>query len=442
MGDARTPATSPAGQEPMSGMGTVTPGEADLAPGQDPREGRKRHRRRVLAWTCGVLALVLLAAAVGVYLAYRHLNHNVRTRNITGMTGPRLVDPVPGDQNVLVVGSDSRSGTTGYGNPQYYTTAQSDTMMIVHLAANRKWAEVVSVPRDSWVNIPACNMGNGQLSPPQEFKINEAFALGALHGDQARGAACAIKTLQQDTGVPINHFAVVNFTGFQDMVNALGGVQVCTSQAINDPKSHLDLSAGYHTLNGREALGYVRARYSLGDGSDLDRIGRQQAFMSSLANRAESELYDPVAIYQFLDAATRSVTVDSGFGGAQGLYALATELRRLPTSKLTFITMPTYPDPANTANVLWQQPEASQIFKSMRDDVPYGNPAGQHAGTASPSPGAASGPAQPGGTPAPGGGGTPNLAGDSTPVPAGGGTPGPAPSPSVTTRTGNQNICT
>lgn len=430
MGEGRTPATHPADQEPAGGMGAVTSGEAALAPGQDPGERRKRHRRRVLAWTCGVLALVLLVAAAGVYLAYRHLNRNVYTRNISRMTGPRLADPVPGDQNILVVGSDSRAGTSGYGNPQYYATAQSDTLMIVHLAASRKWAEVISIPRDSWVSIPACNMGNGQMSSPQDFKVNESFALGSLHGDQATGAACTIKTLQQDTGVPINHFVAINFTGFKDMVNALGGVQVCTSQTINDPQAHLYLPAGYHTLDGQQALGYVRTRYSLGTGSDLERIGRQQAFMSSLANRAESELYNPLAIYRFLDAATRSVTADSGFGGIQGLYALATELRRLPVSKLTFITMPTYPrsliDPADTANVMWQQPQAGEIFTSLRDDVPFSSMEGRHASRGSPARGTGHGPAQPA----------------STPVPGGGSTPGLAPSPSVTTRTANQNICT
>ena len=412
-------------------MDAVTSGEPDTAPAPDGTGRRRQHRRRVLTWTCGILALILLVAAVGLYLTYRHLNHNVHARNIARLTGPRITDPVPGDQNILVVGSDSRAGTSGqYGNPQDYTTAQSDTLMIVHLAADRKWAEVVSIPRDSWVNIPACTMGNGQLSSPQQFKINEAFTLGSLYGDQATGAACTIKTLQAVTGVPINHFVAINFNGFKDMVNALGGVQVCTSQTINDPQSHLYLPAGYHTLNGNQALGYVRARYTLGTGSDLERIGRQQAFMSSLANRAQSELYNPIAIFQFLDAATRSVTIDSGMGGIQGLYALATELKRLPSDKLTFITMPTYPrsevDPADTANVLWQQPEANQIFTSLRDDVPFTGVAGQHSGRGSSARPAAPGPAQQAGAPAQGGSGSAS----------------PAPSPRVTTRTANQSICT
>ena len=431
MGEAPPSGAQPASREPTGQKDTVTSGGADLAPGEDARQQRKRHRRRVLAWTSGVLAVILLIAAVSVYLVYRHLNQNVHTGDIAGLTGPQIKDPVPGDQNIVVVGSDSRAGTRGqYGNPQKYTTAQSDTLMIVHLAASRKWAEVVSIPRDSWVSIPACKMGNGQTSSPQDFKINEAFSLGALGGNQASGAACTIKTLQQNTGVAINHFVAVNFNGFKDMVNALGGVPVCTSQTINDPQAHLYLPAGHHMLNGQEALGYVRARYSLGNGSDLERIGRQQAFMSSLASRAKSELYDPLAIYRFLDAGTRSVTVDSGFGGIQGLYGLATELRRLPTSKLTFITMPTYPrseiDPADTSNVMWQRPGADQIFASLRDDVPLSTLTGTHAGHASRA-------------------GHPRHASPASPASPGsaaGGTPSPAPSPAMTTRTGNQSICT
>jgi LCP family protein required for cell wall assembly len=422
----------PANQEPAGDMDEVKPGTADAAPEQQAIGRRKRHRRRVLAWTGGVLAVIVLLAATGLYLVYRHLNQNVQSRNITGLTGPRVKDPVPGDQNIVVLGSDSRSGTNGqYGNPQVYSSAASDTLMIVHLAANRKWAEVVSVPRDSWVNIPACNMGNGQTSDPQQFKINEAFTLGSLYGDQATGAACTIKTLQQNTGVPIDHFVSINFGGFKDMVNALGGVQVCTNQTINDPESHLYLPAGYHTLNGQQALGYVRARYTLGNGSDLERISRQQAFMSSLASRAASELYNPVATYGFLNAATKSVTVDSGFGGVHGLYALATELRSLPKNKLTFITMPTFPrseiDPTDTANVMWQQPQANEIFTSLRDDVPFSTvEAQQHSGRGSSARGAADA------TPGPGSG----------PAQGAGGTPSPAPSPSVTTRSGAQNICT
>jgi LCP family protein required for cell wall assembly len=126
-------------------------------------------------------------------------------------------------------------------------TDQSDTLMVIHIPADRKWAEVMSIPRDSYVNIPACRMGDGQLSSPTQFKINEAFALGNLYGNHtALGAACTIKTVEQDTGIYINHFIVVNFLGFKNMVAALSGVQECNPVAFTDPSSGIVLSAGYH----------------------------------------------------------------------------------------------------------------------------------------------------------------------------------------------------
>jgi LCP family protein required for cell wall assembly len=233
----------------------------------------------------------------------------------------------------------------------------------------------MSIPRDSWVNIPACTTGDGQVSAPQQFKINEAFALGNLDGNHtALGVACTVKTLEQDTGIYLNHFIVVNFTGFENMVGALGGVPECNPTPINDPNSGLRLSAGTHLLTPNQALGYVRARYTLGDGSDLDRIDRQQAFMSSLISRVQSKLLDPIAIYNFLDASTKALTIDSQLGGVTGLYDLGQSLRSIPSSKIAFFTIPNFPRgevvPGDEANVLWTQPEDNEIFASFRDDVP------------------------------------------------------------------------
>src|SRR6202035_2213507 len=159
---------------------------------------------------------------------------------------------------------------------------------------------------------------------------NDAFATGNLDGNHtALGVACTVKTLEQDTGIYIDHFIVVNFTGFQSMVAALGGVYECNPTPINDPNSGLHLAAGTHLLTPVQALGYVRARYTLGNGSDLERIGRQQAFMSSLVSRVKSQLLNPLAIYNFLNAATKSVTIDTGLGGIHGLYNLASSLKNM-----------------------------------------------------------------------------------------------------------------
>jgi LCP family protein required for cell wall assembly len=358
---------------------------ASTAPaGQPARRPWYRRHKRLLIWGSASLAVLLAAVTTTGYVALKHFNTNLEQDNISGLLGSQPVDTHPQAENIMVLGSDSRNGLSkAYGSG--LVTDQSDTLMIIHIPADRKWAEVMSIPRDSYVNIPACEMGDGQLSAPTQFKINEAFAIGNLDGNHTSlGVACTVKTLEQDTGIYINHFIVVNFTGLEKMVAALGGVYECNPTAINDPNSGLHLTAGTHLLTPAQALGYVRARYTLGNGSDLERIGRQQAFMSSLISRVQSELLNPLAIYRFLDAATGSLTIDSQLGGITGLYNLGESLRGIPTSKIAFFTIPNYPrsevDPSDTANVLWTQPEGDKIFASFRDDVPassslFGQPA-------------------------------------------------------------------
>ncbi len=367
-GDSGTAEPAPAASAQPGGdqPGGAQPG----APAPDsPAPRHPGRKKKILAWTAGGLAVVLLAALGGAYAVYRHLNANLHQVDISGDLGTQPVDLHPQAENIVIIGSDSRN-KQGKGFGQNLVTDQSDTLMIMHIAADRKWVDVMSIPRDSWVNIPACKMGNGQMSAPTSFKINEAFALGNLYGNHTDlGVACTVKTLEQDTGIHIDHFVVINFEGFRSMVNALGGVEVCNTTRIADPKSGLYLKPGHHLLHGLGALAYVRARYTLGDGSDLERIGRQQAFMSSLVERVKSELLDPLAIYRFLDAATKSVTIDSQLGGIHGLYDLAMSVRNLPASQVTFFTLPTYPRsevvPTDTANVLWTQPEDSAIFQDF-----------------------------------------------------------------------------
>src|SRR5579859_5686592 len=152
---------------------------------------------------------------------FRHLNGNIQQADVRPDLGTRPPDWHPQAENVLIIGSDSRLGTSAEAAD---STDQSDTMMLVHIPADRQWAEVMSIPRDSWVPIPSCRMGNGQMSSPTQFKINESFAYG---NHTALGAACTIKTIEHNTGIYIDHFIVVNFGGFENMVSALGGVREC-----------------------------------------------------------------------------------------------------------------------------------------------------------------------------------------------------------------------
>ncbi|MEH3078178.1 MAG: LCP family protein [Quadrisphaera sp.] len=338
-----------------------------------PRHRMMRRRRRTLRIAGAVGAVVLLSGAATAYGVYQHLDGNITSADISKqLGGDRPAVVAKGAENILVLGSDSRAGTgTEYGAG--LTTAQSDTMLLVHLSADRKWAAAVSIPRDSWVSIPSCTGIDGTTTTPRQAKINEAFTLGSEHGGTASGAACSIKTVEAATGVHIDHFVVVDFEGFKDMTTALGGVPVCTTEPVVDPKANLDLPAGQHKLEGEQALAFVRERHAIGDGSDLGRINRQQQFLASMARTAESELTDPTAMYGFLDAATKSITTDSGLGSLTALASLAESVKSLPPSQLQFFTVPNHPRSdvvkSDTANVLWSEPQANALFGDLEHDV-------------------------------------------------------------------------
>ncbi|MCX5399112.1 LCP family protein [Streptomyces sp. NBC_00102] len=314
--------------------------------------------------------LILGTAGTGGWV-YTHLSGNIDGADVDDSLGGDRPEAAAGGENILVIGSDSREGLgDSYG--KNLTTMQSDTLMLLHTGGDGKWASVVSFPRDSWVQIPSCASGEGPASKPHHFKINEAYAIGGSTGDKVKAAACTIKTVEANTHVRIDHFLIADFRGFKGMVNALGGVEVCPKEAIHDTKAHLDLKAGCQLVRDDKALGYVRARYSIGDGTDIGRIGRQQEFMQSLAARAKSKLYNPTALYGFLDSATKSLTADQDFAGIKPLYSLASRLKGIPADRISFLTVPNYPRerdiPTDKANVTWQQPAAHDLFTAMNDD--------------------------------------------------------------------------
>ncbi|MEU9115157.1 LCP family protein [Streptomyces sp. NPDC048483] len=333
------------------------------------------RRGRILAWTGGVIGVVLLAAGgVGVW-AYIELDGNIRGVDPFSDQGDRPANLSPGSKNILLVGSDSRAGANAkYG--KNLTTMQSDTLMVLHIAANRKWATALSFPRDSWVQIPACTRGNGSKSTPHHFKINEAFSIGGDSGSVEKAASCTIKTVEKNTGLRIDNFASIDFQGFKGMVNALDGIEVCPKHAIHDKKAHLDLEAGCQTVRDEKALGYVRTRYSVGDGSDLGRIGRQQEFLKALGKKAQDKLTSPTALYAFLKSATKSVIADNDLRGLKPLSSLASTVKDIPSDRLTFVTVPNYyreaDVPTDHANVVWQYPQTADLFSDIAHDRELG----------------------------------------------------------------------
>ena len=297
--------------------------------------GRRRRSRLVrIVFTCVAFGLILTLGSGGVvYAAYRYYDGQIHRVDVLkpSDTNIRLPNRQLHAANYLVIGSDSRAGTGGvYGDDP---GARSDTTMVVHLSPDRSRATVVSIPRDAWLQIPACPNPKGGTFPAYVGQFNSAYNEG--------GATCTILTVQALTGIAINHYVEINFDGFKSVINALGSVTVCSPTAVNDPLSGLVLVAGNNKLNGTQALAYVRARETLGDGSDLGRIKRQQRFLGAVLREAKGGklLATPTSLTSFLDAATKAVTVDKATS-ILDLKTLFDALRGLNPAKVNFYTAP------------------------------------------------------------------------------------------------------
>ncbi|NDZ78561.1 LytR family transcriptional regulator [Streptomyces sp. SID10853] len=347
--------------EPQTGGPDEDPSKS--AP--EPPAGRKRHWVR---WTAlGVAFVVLVAAGVGWWL-YNKLDHNIRTDN-TATAELRAYEkerPPPvanGAENILLIGSDSRAGDNKkYGRDE--GSQRSDTTILLHLSTDKKSATAVSLPRDLMSHVPSCMKADKSRTKKQFVQFNWAFEYG--------GTACTVRTVENMTGIRIDHYMVVDFEGFKGMVDAVDGVQVCLKKPVNDKDAHLKLPAGRQTLNGEQALGYVRVRHSIGNGSDTERMQRQQEFLGSLVKKVQSNgvLLNPTRLYPVLDAATKSLTTDPGLDTLKDLYNLTRRLRDIPTHRVQFLTVPREPYVNNRNRDQLVQPAADRLFKRLRDDDP------------------------------------------------------------------------
>lgn len=358
--------------EAVSGRRGAPPAPPEAAHGH--RSAPRRNSLTPLAWVSIALTFVLVAASLGVYGYYRYLDSSIpRQRIDPGASRP----PDTGALNVLLVGSDSREGDNKrYGAKSVGMGERTDTIMLLHIGPNRDNATLISFPRDSMVEIPECAGGNGAVLPGGLRQINSAFNDGGIN--------CTIKTLEALTNIRIDHFVKVDFTGFKGIIDAIGGIEICLPKAVNDKEAKFVLGAGKHVVNGEQALGYVRTRYSLGDGSDLGRIERQQIFLTQVMKKITDGglLTDPGKLDAFLRAATRSVTVDDGLG-LDRMLEVADSVRGLTAKELKGITVPIEPYPENTARVQFAQPAARDFFENVRQDIEV---------TASPAPGKSSAP--------------------------------------------------
>ncbi|MGW8791987.1 LCP family protein [Streptomyces althioticus] len=342
-----------------------------LGPGSGSSpSGRGAVRRRRRRWVWGVslgVSLALVGAAAAGWAVYMKLEGNITpdeaaAAELARFEKDRPTALVKDALNILLIGSDSRAGAENRRYGRDPGTERSDTVILLHLSAGRRSATAVSIPRDLMVDVPDCRRPDGSRSAPMFTQFNAAFEVG--------GSACTIRTVEKLTDIRVDHHVVVDFEGFKDMVDAVDGVEVCLSRPIDDEDAHLHLPAGRVTLDGEQALGYVRARKSLGDGSDTGRIERQQRFLGALVNKVRSNeiLLNPVKLYPVLDAATSSLTTDPELASLRGLYELVRGLRDIPTEGVQFLTVPRESYAGDVNRDQLAQPAAGKLFERLRKD--------------------------------------------------------------------------
>jgi LCP family protein required for cell wall assembly len=360
------------------------------------RKPRSRGRRIALVVGTILSVLMLVAAGVGTWL-YNKFSGNLHTvslgggtKNSLGQEKPDAFGRTPID--ILVIGTDARNtaedcqlggdcGSDGYGN--------ADVEMLVHIAADRSNATVMSIPRDTMVNVPACTDPNNKANTTAGY-------YGMINSGLSYGPQCQMETIHKLTGIPISHFMMVTFSGVVSMSDAVGGVNVCVDNNVYDTYSHLKLAKGTHNLKGVAALEFVRSRHGFGDGGDLGRTYAQHMYLSSMMRTMKSAgtLTDLTKLYGLADIATKALTVDSDLGNVSSLLGLASDVAKVPTNRITFTTMQADTDPYNQ-NRLVPALAAQSLFAAIANDQSLTAPGGGAARssgdsvTSSPSAGAA-----------------------------------------------------
>ncbi|MFH9016268.1 LCP family protein [Streptomyces sp. NPDC017943] len=347
---------------------------------EEPPPGRRGRRpvkktskgKKILLWTGGTMAFVLVAGAGAAYLYIQHLNDNIASVSDDGAsTGGFEKDKAI---NILLIGTDKR---TGKGNESYGdagSVGHADTTILLHVAKDRSNATALSIPRDLIVDVPDCpttqDDGSQKVIPgTQRARFNTSL------GQDGRTPSCTMRTVTELTGVKPDNFMVADFNAVKTLTSAVGGVEVCLGKDIDDPDSHLKLSEGTHTIEGEQALAFVRTRHAVGFGGDLSRIGLQQQFLSALMRKLKSNdtLTSPQKMLDLAEAGTKALTVDSQLDSIGKLKDLGLELGKLNVKNLTFTTVPVIDNPAEKvkATVVLDDSKAPQVFNMIRNDVSF-----------------------------------------------------------------------
>lgn len=346
-----------------AGSRTASPSVAGPA-SRRKRKPKATGKKKALYWTAGVLGFVLVAGCGGAFYLYQQLNGNISKVDVGVENDAVSSGPV----NVLIIGTDARSGkgNSGYGDAG--SVGHADTTILMHISKDRTNATALSIPRDMITDIPTCptkQKDGSTKNIPGEHGVRFNTSLG----QEGRDPGCTWRTVEKLTGLKINHFMMADFNAVKDLSTAVDGVEVCAGKDINDPKSHLKLKAGRHIVKGEQALAFVRTRHTVGTGSDLSRIQLQQQFLSSLIRKLKSSAFSsPGKLYDVSQAATKALTVDTGIGTANKLLDFGTDLKKVDIDKVTFATVPVLDNPDDPATVILNKTASDPLFAMVRAD--------------------------------------------------------------------------
>lgn len=346
----------------------------------EPPPGRRNRRpvkkkskaKKILLWTGGSMAFVLVAVSAAGYLYIKHLNDNITSVSDDGAStgGFRKDEAI----NILLIGTDKRTGKGNEGYGDAGSVGHADTNILLHVSKDRTNATALSIPRDLIVNVPDCPTtqedGSKKVIPGTDnVRFNTSL------GQDGRTPSCTMRAVTELTGITPDDFMVADFNAVKTLTTAVGGVDVCLGKDINDTDSHLKLSKGTHNISGEQALAFVRTRHSVGFGGDLSRIGLQQQFLSALMRKlsSNSTLSSPTKMLKLAEAGTKALTVDDKLDSIGKLKDLGLELGKLNPKNLTFTTVPVVDNPAEKVKttVVLNNSTAPAVFDAIKNDVSF-----------------------------------------------------------------------
>ncbi|MFF3613393.1 LCP family protein [Streptomyces sp. NPDC002580] len=380
VGEGGDDGASPASDDTMP---LATQGQGRHGGGGGGRGGtgnRPRRGRRILRWSAMILSLLILGTAGAGYLYYRHLNGNIKQDELNigdekdraAKSKPNAAGQTP--LNILLIGSDARNSAAnrklGGARNTFDGSVRADVQMLLHLSADRTNMSVVSMPRDTMVDIPAC-------TDPDTRKTYAASTYPTITNDSLRrgGPGCTVATWEKLTDIHIDHFIMVDFAGVVSMADAIGGVPVCVKENVysrtsTGKGSGLKLKAGTTSVKGKQALQWLRTRYGFEDNTDIGRTKAQHQYMNSMVRelRENATLSNPGKLRSLAETATKALTVDDSLGTVTKLYDLSNELKKVPSKRITMTTMPWVYAP-DGARVLPKATDADKVWRLLREDI-------------------------------------------------------------------------